>query len=192
MNSPVVPLLWVRNREENAAQLWAFLTVLRFSDDTDAHEVPARVRVSQTPLCDKTATSVHFLYGCLVEMPVLRCLMVEDSETDRMMMERVLEKQPVPILLRVARTLGEARRRIGDEDSSLMFLDNTLPDGLGADFLPELSSYRRRNRLSVIIVSDWPSPFMYAKARAQDVCAIWRKQDFTPDAVSRVLREQAP
>ncbi|SNR52665.1 response regulator [Puniceibacterium sediminis] len=120
----------------------------------------------------------------------MKCLIVDDSETDRLMMERVLHKQSMKLDLRVAKTLTEARSLMREEGIRLVFLDNTLPDGIGANFLKEMKDYRQRNDVTVILVSDWPSPFMFAKARAQNVRAIWNKRDFTIEAVRRVLRER--
>ncbi|PIL12427.1 hypothetical protein P775_28395 [Puniceibacterium antarcticum] len=117
-------------------------------------------------------------------------MIVDDSETDRMMMERVLGKQQMRLDLLFAQTLGEARNLMREDGIKFIFLDNTLPDGCGADFLMEMQEYRKRNRASVVLVSDWPSPFMYAKAEAQNVRAIWNKCDFTISAVRRVLRER--
>ena len=122
--------------------------------------------------------------------PSLKCMIVDDSEVDRMLMERVLAKQSRKLDLRVATSLDEARQIMREDGIRLIFLDNSLPDGNGADFLPEISDYCERNHASVIMVSDWPSPFMFAKAKARNVREIWEKREFTFEAVGRILRER--
>ncbi|EPX82164.1 response regulator [Salipiger mucosus] len=117
------------------------------------------------------------------------CLIVEDTETDRAMMRRIFLRQWPKIPLVFATTLSEARRVLGEERVAMIFLDNALPDGRGADFAAELAAAPAYRRLPVVVVSDWPSPFMYAKARAANVIEIWTKSDFTPPSVQRVVRQ---
>lgn len=115
------------------------------------------------------------------------CLVVEDSELDRNIMERVLARQSRPCRVIFARSLGEARGVLKAETVAIIFLDNSLPDGYGADFLSELSCHPTAANVPVILVSDWPSPFMYAKARAKKVRDIWSKREFTVDRVQTVM-----
>ncbi|MGR3452942.1 response regulator [Pseudooceanicola sp.] len=119
------------------------------------------------------------------------CLIVDDEQVDCMMMRRILTTQHPPPVVRTASTLAEARRHLADEPVSLLFLDNMLPDGVGADFLSELSDRAEWRQVPVVMVSDWPSPFMYAKARAANVLAIWSKEDFTAERVRRLVRNHA-
>lgn len=117
------------------------------------------------------------------------CLIVDDVEFDRRMMRRVMAKYCPEIPLIVARNLGEARARLRSENVSILFLDNALPDGMGVDFLSELSGDKTLKTVPVIMVSDFPSPFMYAKARAANVCEVWSKREFVGSAVQRVVQQ---
>ena len=119
------------------------------------------------------------------------CLIVDDAAVDREMMMRTLARQhPVPHVL-TASSLAEARQHLARSGISLLFLDNMLPDGVGADFLSELAARSDWRRVPVVMVSDWPSPFMFDKARAANVLAVWSKGDFTPERVRRLVRSHA-
>ncbi|MGP6086027.1 response regulator [Antarctobacter jejuensis] len=119
------------------------------------------------------------------------CLIVDDVEFDRRMMRRVLNKYCPDLPLIVARDLTEARKRMKERNVSLVFLDNALPDGMGVDFVSELSGDKDLRRVPVILVSDFPSPFMYAKARAANVSEVWSKREFVGPSVQRVVRALA-
>jgi len=119
------------------------------------------------------------------------CLIVDDASVDREMMCRILSRQsPAPRVL-TATSLTEARRCLAREGVTLLFLDNMLPDGVGADFLSELAARADWRRVPVVLVSDWPSPFMFDKARAANVLAVWSKGDFTAERVRRLVRSHA-
>lgn len=119
------------------------------------------------------------------------CLIVDDAVVDREMMVRVLARQhPAPRVLTAA-SLTEARDHLARGGVSMLFLDNMLPDGVGADFLSELSARADWRRVPVVMVSDWPSPFMFDKARAANVLAVWSKGQFTPERVRRLVRSHA-
>ncbi|MBV7392982.1 response regulator [Mameliella alba] len=117
------------------------------------------------------------------------CLIVDDLEFDRRMMRRVMAKHCPDVPLAIARNLTEARQRLAAGDVSILFLDNALPDGMGVDFLAEMKDNKALKAVPVVIVSDFPSPFMYAKAQAANVCEVWSKREFVGDAVRRVLRK---
>lgn len=115
------------------------------------------------------------------------CLIVEDAEVDRRMMRRVVARQYPRLPIVFAHSLSEARAALTDKSVSIIFLDNALPDGRGVDFVSELSDDRRLRRLPVVIVSDWPTPFMYAKAQAANVCGVWSKSDFRASRIRDVF-----
>ncbi|SNS43390.1 Response regulator receiver domain-containing protein [Antarctobacter heliothermus] len=104
-------------------------------------------------------------------------------------MRRVMAKHCPEMPLIVARNLGEARARLRSENVSILFLDNALPDGMGVDFLTEMKADKALSQVPVIIVSDFPSPFMYAKAQAAKVCEVWSKREFVGAAVRRVMQK---
>ncbi|SMX35803.1 hypothetical protein MAA8898_00649 [Maliponia aquimaris] len=91
----------------------------------------------------------------------------------------------------VARTLTEARARLAERNVSILFLDNALPDGMGIDLLAEMTADSRMCRIPVVLVSDFPSPFMYAKAQAAQVCEVWSKREFVGASVRRIVQKHA-
>ncbi|WP_425070859.1 response regulator [Sagittula sp. S175] len=119
------------------------------------------------------------------------CLIVDDQEFDRRMMRRVLAKEFPNIPLLVAKDLKEARARLNDRNVTMVFLDNALPDGMGVDFVRELAASEQFRRVPVVIVSDFPTPFMYAKAQAANVREVWSKRDFLGPSVRRVMQRYA-
>ncbi|ARC88600.1 response regulator [Rhodovulum sp. MB263] len=118
------------------------------------------------------------------------CLVVEDTVFDRMIMERKLAAYGQPLEVRYAGSLAEARNCLYEMPISIIFLDNSLPDGKGANFALELAAHRSWSEIPVVMVSDWPSPFMQAKANASNVIAIWTKTEFTAITVAEVLKSR--
>jgi len=53
-----------------------------------------------------------------------------------------------------ARSLAEARVSINEEAPSLVFLDNSLPDGLGVDFIPFLKMNCPATRVIIVTAND--------------------------------------
>lgn len=106
------------------------------------------------------------------------CLIVEDSAFDRLRMIRVVNRSVRKMRVQVADTLQSARRTLAQQDISLILLDNNLPDGLGADFVQELAKDPRLASIPVIMVSDWPSPFMWEKAASAGVAYVLNKTEF--------------
>ena len=89
------------------------------------------------------------------------CLIVDDAAVDREMMMRTLARQhPVPHVL-TASSLAEARQHLARSGISLLFLDNMLPDGVGADFL---SDDEKREMLGL---APKPAPQTAEKAKGQ-------------------------
>ena len=106
------------------------------------------------------------------------CLIIEDSEFDSIRMERVVNKSLGSIPIEVATTLDEARTRLRGGQMDLILLDNNLPDGLGANFALELGQDSALAQIPVIMVSDWPSPFMWDKAASAGVLYVFNKMEF--------------
>lgn len=120
--------------------------------------------------------------------PHQTCLIVEDSEFDRQKMTRVMNRSRQPFHIEVAATLKSARRAMEKVQVSLILLDNNLPDGLGADFALELSRDPHFANIPVIIISDWPSPFMWEKASSAGVAYVLSKTEFDGRYVHAVLQ----
>ena len=106
------------------------------------------------------------------------CLIIEDSEFDSIRMERVVNRSLGSIPIEVATTLDEARTRLRGGQMDLILLDNNLPDGLGANFALELAQDSALAQIPVIMVSDWPSPFMWDKAASAGVLYVVNKMEF--------------
>ena len=106
------------------------------------------------------------------------CLIVEDSFVDQEMMRRILMRSFNNVHVEVASTLGEARVKLQKFKTALILLDNNLPDGKGANFAVEIAENGRFANVPVIIVSDWPSPFMFDKAQIAGVSQVVSKSDF--------------
>ena len=115
-------------------------------------------------------------------------LIVEDSEFDSLRMTRLLDKFLGEVPVRVASTLSDARTALRDGRTSLILLDNNLPDGLGANFVLELAQDETLSDIPVIIVSDWPSPFMWDKAASAGVLYVVNKSEFGIHHVRSALR----
>ncbi|WP_238371780.1 response regulator [Heliomarina baculiformis] len=120
-----------------------------------------------------------------------QCLIIEDSRFDQMMMTRVMQKIEQNIDIRVVSTLDAARRALLSGRVSLILLDNNLPDGKGANFALELAEHVTFSSIPVILVSDWPSPFMFQKAKMAGVSNVVTKADFTPEVILSAMPEGA-
>ena len=118
------------------------------------------------------------------------CLRSEDSTFDQRMMIRSLEMTDQTMDVQVVSTLDDARQALADGPVSLILLDNNLPDGKGANFALELSKHADWARIPVVIVSDWPSPFMWQKAQLAGVACVVNKTDFSPEVILAALPEQ--
>ena len=123
--------------------------------------------------------------------PAQRCLIVDDSNFDQRMMARTLSKLERPIDILFAATLDDARQLLRLGQFALILLDNTLPDGKGANFALELSEHEDWAQIPVIIVSDWPSPFMWQKAKQAGVAHVVNKSEFGPELIAQTLTQPA-
>ncbi|KGM49075.1 response regulator [Pseudooceanicola atlanticus] len=117
----------------------------------------------------------------------IRCLVVEDSEVDRLRFSRIFSHAKPACSVDFAPSLSSARTKLMDEDYQMIFLDNSLRDGLGADFAMELAGSRRMGAIPIVMVSDWPSPFMYAKARSANVKEVLTKDQFNSNVLQGLL-----
>ncbi len=106
------------------------------------------------------------------------CLIVEDSEFDRERLCRVVRKTKPGLRIEEATHLGSARATLEKGGISVILLDNNLPDGLGADFALELAKDPHLSTIPIIMISDWPSPFMWQKAASAGVSYVLSKADF--------------
>lgn len=121
-----------------------------------------------------------------------KCLVIEDSEIDRLNALRLLGPRGLRVNPIVASSLEQARKTLSEHIVGLILLDNQLPDGYGSDFAVELSCHRIWKDIPVVIVSDWPSPFMFAKAKHANVCEICTKDEFNLKTAGMLIKIHAP
>jgi response regulator RpfG family c-di-GMP phosphodiesterase len=122
-----------------------------------------------------------------------KCLIVDDAEFDRTLMRRVFSKNFPDVPMLMAQDIEQTRRRLKEAkgEIAIIFLDNMLPDGMGIDLVRELAEDKDFKDLPVIIVSDFPTPFMYAKANVANVREVWAKRDFIGPSIQRAMRQHA-
>ena len=117
------------------------------------------------------------------------CLIIEDSAFDRKMMARVVQAVDRSLAVYAAGSLAEARAVLQRGAVRIILLDNNLPDGKGADFALELSRNVFLASIPIIMVSDWPSPFMWNKAESAGVRCVINKSDFNAETVSATFAQ---
>lgn len=117
----------------------------------------------------------------------IRCLLIEDSEFDQRRIRRVLVELGI-LHLDIVSTVGEARAYVTRQRVDLILLDNGLPDGFGVDFALELRDSPGLSNIPVVIVSDWPTPFMFDKALMARVRQVLRKDEFNLAKAADILR----
>lgn len=116
------------------------------------------------------------------------CLIIEDSQFDQEMMTRVIGRSQEKMNVQVAATLNSARKALDAGEVNLILLDNNLPDGIGANFALELAANPKTATIPVIMVSDWPTPFMWEKAASAGVLYVVNKSEFGVRYVEQALR----
>ncbi len=107
----------------------------------------------------------------------VRCLLVEDSEFDQRRIQRVLEQLGVQ-RLDIVPDVTTAREYLDTFRPDLILMDNGLPDGSGVDLALELREHPERQNIPVVIISDWPTPFMFDKALMARVRSVLNKDEF--------------
>ncbi|MEP4195078.1 MAG: response regulator [Aliishimia sp.] len=107
----------------------------------------------------------------------VKCLLVEDSEFDQRRIRRILEQAGI-VHLEIVTSLSEARHHLSRMPVDLILMDNGLPDGTGVDLALELKQWPALAKIPVILISDWPTPFMFDKALVAKVHHVLRKDEF--------------
>ncbi|MEM6938915.1 MAG: response regulator [Pseudomonadota bacterium] len=115
------------------------------------------------------------------------CLIVEDSAFDLERLCRVVRQCRPKMPIETAKTLRSARLALEKGGIALILLDNNLPDGWGTEFALELAQVKQWSKIPIVIVSDWPSPFMWQKAERAGVIKTMSKQEFDGRALSAAL-----
>lgn len=120
--------------------------------------------------------------------PKPTCLIIEDSTFDQIKLTRIINQTVTGMDVFVATTLKAARLKLANAPVTIILLDNNLPDGLGANFALELAATENLAHIPVIMVSDWPSPFMWEKAASAGVLHVVNKSDFGKRYLVDVLK----
>ncbi|THH36604.1 response regulator [Aliishimia ponticola] len=117
-----------------------------------------------------------------------KCLLVEDSDFDRRRISRVLDRGR-RVDLNSVPSLSQARYFLARDRFDVILLDNALPDGLGVDFALELRQDARHAAVPIVMVSDYPTPFIYDKAMAAKINIVVSKDDFQPKHLRDALKQ---
>ncbi|MFK7744729.1 MAG: response regulator [Roseobacter sp.] len=117
------------------------------------------------------------------------CLIVEDSSFDQEKIKRIIERSFTNLDVVIAPTIERARAAVEMYKITVILLDNNLPDGNGASFAVELSEDAKHADIPVVIVSDWPTPFMFHKAEIAGVRHVVSKSDFGARFVHSALQQ---
>lgn len=81
-----------------------------------------------------------------------KVLIVDDEPDIRFLFSRILLKRNLKT--GYARNIAEATLLIQEEKPSLIFLDNSLPDGQGVDFIPFLKENCPSTRIVMVTAND--------------------------------------
>ncbi|MBY5989562.1 Response regulator receiver domain protein [Roseovarius sp. THAF8] len=111
------------------------------------------------------------------EGPRLRCLVLEDSAHDQEMIRRAMRGARVEAEIDFVPTIETARKALSRSQYSAILCDNSVPDGSGSEFAGELAGAPELSDVPIVIVSGWPSPFMWDKARAAGLSVIDKTDD---------------
>ena len=107
----------------------------------------------------------------------LRCLVLEDSAHDQEMIRRAMRGARLDAEIEFVSTIATARKALSAGHFSVILCDNSLPDGSGSEFASELAGVPDLSDVPIAIVSGWPSPFMWDKARASGLSVIDKTDD---------------
>jgi DNA-binding response OmpR family regulator len=81
-----------------------------------------------------------------------KVLIIDDEPDIRFLFSRILLKRNLKT--GYARNIAEAALSIQEEQPSLIFLDNSLPDGQGVDFIPFLKENCPSTRIVMVTAND--------------------------------------
>lgn len=109
--------------------------------------------------------------------PQLRCLVLEDSAHDQEMIRRAMRGARLDAEIDFVSTIETARKALSECRYSAILCDNSLPDGSGSEFANQLAGDPDLSDVPIVIVSGWPSPFMWDKAHAAGLCVIDKTDD---------------
>lgn len=94
-----------------------------------------------------------------------RVLVLEDNLNDQDMIRRAMRRVYPDAQINFVTTISGARQSLQQNRFNAILCDNSVPDGMGSDFARELAREPRYIGTPIALISGWPSPFMWDKAR---------------------------
>lgn len=116
------------------------------------------------------------------------CLLIDDSRFDRRQIRTAIERADVPMRIREAKSLGEARSILTETEVDLILLDNNLPDGTGLAYAKELASDDHLNRIPVVMISGDDAEPLSARAIEAGCSAFVTKDELSARKLGQLAR----
>ena len=116
------------------------------------------------------------------------CLLIEDNKFDQRRVERILH-QTMPSRLSTVETLCDAYRALQQDGFDLVIANNTLPDGLGIDFVRRLRMTQAHRHVPVIMTTDQPSSMIKTRAYEAGATTVVTKARLSLEHVRDLMRE---
>lgn len=109
--------------------------------------------------------------------------MVIDDDTDlTMALATILEARKIHTL--EVHTLPEAEAYLNYMKPTIIFLDNSFPEGLGVNFIRQIKSYD--DEIKIVMMTADPDLWVEEKANAEKI-NFFLKKPFTRNAINGVL-----
>jgi DNA-binding response OmpR family regulator len=115
-------------------------------------------------------------------MMIQTAMIVDDDEDLSQLLSSMLESRKIHAL--PVHTLKEAEEYLGYLKPTVIFLDNSFPDGLGINFIRTIHS--ADEEIKIIMMTAEAAPWIEQKARAEGINYFLRKP-FSKEIVNEVL-----
>jgi len=115
------------------------------------------------------------------------CLIVEDDAFEMRQLQRLVRAMNRRLVLVSVCSIREAKVHLRRTRFDLILLDNVLPDGYGIELAMELSHSQRHCMTPMAIVSEWPTPFIFEKAKRANAIKVLRKKYLTPSKIENIM-----
>jgi len=97
----------------------------------------------------------------------LKVLIIDDEPDICFLLKNILEKKGLDV--QYVNRLADAKHALQSRETSLVFLDNHLPDGLGIDFLNYLKLHYPNLKIIMVTAHDSPEDRKKAVQRGVDI-----------------------
>lgn len=121
-----------------------------------------------------------------MEEPLLRILIIDDDEVDRMLIVRSLKKAGIKAHIHQAEDISEAWEALGSETFHCIFIDYLLPGGDGVNMLKELRE--QGYRIPIIVVTSQGDEKIAVEAMKAGASDYLSKRLMNPEGVSLIMR----